>query len=52
MLPNPRLYRTCNSVRRPGLISFWPCGVLPLRASYVKRWVPLDSIVESQLRDF
>jgi hypothetical protein len=22
--PNPTLNRTCNSVRRPGLISFWP----------------------------
>jgi hypothetical protein len=23
-LPNPTLNRTRNSVRRPGLISFWP----------------------------
>jgi hypothetical protein len=27
--PNPTLNRTCNSVRRPGLISFWP-GRRPL----------------------
>lgn len=26
---NPALNRTCNSVRRPGLISFWP-GRRPL----------------------
>ncbi len=25
-LPNTTLNRTCNSVRRPGLISFWPGG--------------------------
>ena len=29
MKPNPTLNRTCNSVRRPGLISFWP-GRRPL----------------------
>jgi hypothetical protein len=23
-IANPTLNRTCNSVRRPGLISFWP----------------------------
>jgi hypothetical protein len=28
-LPNPTLNRTCNSVRRPGLISLWP-GRRPL----------------------
>jgi hypothetical protein len=28
-LPNPTLNRTRNSVRRPGLISFWP-GRRPL----------------------
>jgi hypothetical protein len=27
--PNPTLNRTCNSVRRPGLISLWP-GRRPL----------------------
>jgi hypothetical protein len=28
-MPNPTLNRTCNSVRRPGLISLWP-GRRPL----------------------
>ncbi len=30
--PNPSLNRTRNGMPPSGLISFWPCGVLPLRA--------------------
>jgi len=29
MLPNQSLNRTRNGMPPTGLISFWPCGVLP-----------------------
>ena len=31
-IANPSLNRTLNGMPPSGLISFWPCGVLPSRA--------------------
>ena len=39
-MPNPTLNRTCNSVRRPGLISFWPRRRTPVMDSAIVKRDP------------